>query len=198
MMLEAITPYIQQFGYWVIIFVVFFGIIGIPAPEETFMMIIGALIAEQNLSFIWAICAVLLGSNTGMLLTYMIGRRLGTPFIEKYGYILKLTPERWMRMQIKFDRTDDKVLIIGYFLPGLRQLLPYLSGTRDMPFPKFYSLVFVGSLLWTTLYMTIGYYFGNVIGLKYLSLLAVTFGIIVMVSFVGKDWFTSVKNKVSS
>ena len=197
-MLEAITPYIQQFGYWVIIFVVFFGIIGIPAPEETFMILIGALIAEQNLDFVWAICAVLLGSNAGMLLTYLIGRRLGTSFIEKYGYILKITPERWMSMQRKFDRNDEKVLILGYFLPGLRQLSPYISGTRGLPLPKFYSLAFVGSLLWTTIYMTIGYYFGNVIGLKYLSLLAVIFALIFIVSFVSKSWFSSERNKVSS
>ena len=134
----------------------------------------------------------------GMLLTYTLGRKLGTPFIEKYGYILKMTPERWIRIQRKFDRNDEKVIILGYFLPGLRQLSPYISGTRRLPLAKFHSLAFLGSLLWTVVYLTIGYYFGNVIGLKHLSLLAVTFFIVFILVILGKNWFVSVRNKVSS
>ena len=198
MTLEAITDYIQQYGYWMIIFVIFCGIIGIPSPEETFIIFIGAIIAEHNLDFIWAICAALIGSNLGMLLTYTIGRKLGAGFIEKYGYLIKITPERWLRIQEKFEQNDDKVLILGYFIPGLRQLSPYMSGTRALPIAKFFSLVFAGSLLWTTLYMTVGFYFGNVIGLKYLSLIAVIFFLIFVGAFIWKTWVSPARNKVSS
>lgn len=198
MTLDALTHYLQMYGYWVIIIVLFCGIIGIPAPEETFIIFIGAFIAEQNLNLLWSISAALLGANIGMFVTYMIGRRLGTPLIKKYGSWLKITPERWVRLQAKFDRFDNRILILGYFLPGLRQLTPYMSGTRALPPSKFFSLAFLGSLLWTTLYIAIGFYFGNMIGLKYLSLMALTFFLIFIVGLVWKNWFSPARNKVNS
>jgi membrane-associated protein len=198
MTLDAITEYLQLYGYWVIIFVLFFGIMGIPAPEETFIIFIGAVIAEQRLDFAWAICVALVGANFGMFITYMIGRKLGTSMIEKYGNVVKITPERWRSIQAKFDRFDHKILIIGYFLPGLRQLTPYMSGTRELPYIKFFSLTFLGSLLWTTLYMTIGFYFGNMIGLKYLSFIALIFFFVFVLGLLWKNWLSPARNKVSS
>lgn len=198
MTLDAITNYIQLYGYWVIILVLFCGIVGIPAPEETFVIFIGAVIAEQNLNFLWAICAALLGTNVGMLFTYMIGRKLGTSIIQKYGNLVKITPKRWKSMHKRFDQFENKMVVIGYFLPGLRQLTPYMSGTRELPYAKFFSLAFLASLLWTTLYMTIGFYFGNMIGLKYLSFIAVIFFLIFIVVLAWKNWFSPARSKVSS
>ncbi len=198
MTLDALTHYLQMYGYWVIILVLFCGIIGIPAPEETFIIFIGAFIAEQNLNLLWSISAALLGANIGMFVTYMIGRKLGTPLIEKYGGWLKITPERWGRLQAKFDKFDNRILILGYFLPGLRQLTPYMSGTRALPPSKFFSLAFLGSLLWTTLYMAIGFYFGSRIGLKYLSLMALTFFLIFIAGLVWKNWLSPGRTRVNS
>ncbi len=198
MTLNAITNYLQLYGYWVIIFVLFFGIVGIPAPEETFVIFIGAVIAEHNLNFLWAICAALMGANLGMFLTYMIGKKLGTSIIQKYGSLVKITPERWLSMQARFDRFENKIIVVGYFIPGIRQLTPYMSGTRGLPYRKFFSLTFLGSLLWTSLYMTIGFYFGSMIGLKYLSFFALIFFFIFTLILAWKSWFSPARNKVSS
>ena len=110
---------------------------------------------------------------------------------------MKITPDRWQRMQSKFDRYNDKILIIGYFLPGLRQLTPYMSGTRELPLARFFPFAFLGSLLWTSLYMTIGFYFGNIIGLKYISLFAIIFFLVFVLGLIWKGWL-SPANKVSS
>lgn len=48
-----------------IIFILFCGIVGIPAPEEMFIILNGAFVAEQNLNFLWSISAALLGANIG-------------------------------------------------------------------------------------------------------------------------------------
>ena len=197
MALEVIMNYLQQYGYWVIIFVLFLGIVGIPAPEETFIIFIGAVIADQSMHFFWAIGAALVGANLGMFITYMIGKKLGVSLIHKYGEFVKITPDRWQRMQSKFDRYNDKILIIGYFLPGLRQLTPYMSGTRELPLARFFPFAFLGSLLWTSLYMTIGFYFGNIIGLKYISLFAIIFFLVFVLGLIWKGWL-SPANKVSS
>ena len=198
MALDVITNYLQLYGYWVIFLVLFFGIVGIPAPEETFVIFIGAVIADQSMHFLWAICAALVGANLGMFITYMIGRKLGLSLIHKYGELVKITPERWQRMQSKFERYNDKILIIGYFLPGLRQLTPYMSGTRELPLARFFPFAFLGSLLWTSIYMTIGFYFGNIIGLKYISLFAIIFFLVFVMGLLWKGWLSPARNKVSS
>lgn len=198
MTLDMVTDYLQLYGYWVIVFVLFCGIVGIPAPEETFMIFIGGIVAQHHLDFYRTVIAAMIGANLGMIIAYFIGRNFGSPFIFRYGRYLKITPEKWHQMQNKFMKFDRKVVLLAYFFPGLRQLSPYISGVRQLSFHTFLGFSFLGSSLWVILFTTIGYYFGDIIGLKYLSLLALCGFIIFMGGAVWKYWMTGQKNKVSS
>jgi membrane protein YqaA with SNARE-associated domain len=80
-----IFTYIQSYGYFIIFLFLFFGIIGIPAPEESLLFFLGVLVAQQQL--LWAYCFIVswFGATMGMLTAYGMGFFFGHPFMKKYG-----------------------------------------------------------------------------------------------------------------
>ena len=76
MNVDQITEYLLTYGYWIILLVLFCGIVGIPAPEETFLVFIGMLIAKHQLSFYGSIGSAFAGTLVGMLCAYFIGRKV--------------------------------------------------------------------------------------------------------------------------
>ncbi|HEY2493431.1 MAG TPA: VTT domain-containing protein [Paenibacillus sp.] len=77
----------------------------------------------------WLLCIVAAGTGTslGITFSYWIGYRLGTPFFEKYGY---------------------KVLIIAYFIPGVRHIMGCFSGTTQLSFRKYAIFAYIGAFLY--------------------------------------------------
>ncbi|MGG1571916.1 DedA family protein [Fictibacillus sp. NRS-1165] len=172
MSLDSVIFYMQSYGHWIILIVLFCGIVGIPAPEESFMFLVGVLVAKGHFEFGTSLLYAFLGTFAGMLMSYWIGRKLGLPFIERYGKYIKVTPERWSMVEGRFHRHALTTLLFGFYLPGLRQLAPYIAGISCYSFYRYVLLSFAGSALWTTTFVSIGYFFGDQIKLKYLPWIA--------------------------
>ena len=172
MTLDLITDYVHNYGYIVIFVVLFMAVIGIPAPEETLMLLIGGMLMDSGLQFFAVIAIALFAVNSAMLVSYFAGRRLGNRLVIRYGHKINLTPAKWDKLKKKLEKYDGKKMIFTYFLPGMRQLVPYLSGTRKVSYPVFLGFTFTGSLLWTLCYTTIGYYLGDVLGPALLAVFA--------------------------
>ena len=137
MTLDLITDYVHTYGYFVIFVVLFMAMIGIPAPEETLMLLIGGMLLESGLQFFAVIAIAMLAVNSAMLVSYIAGRRLGNRLVIRYGHKINLTPAKWDKLKKKLENYDGKTMIFTYFLPGMRQLVPYLSGTRKVSYPVF-------------------------------------------------------------
>jgi rhodanese-related sulfurtransferase len=63
--------------------------------------------------------------------------------------------------QEKFQRYGLPVLCVAKFLPGLDLVMPPLGGAEGVSAPVFLALDTVGSLLWSGLYVGLGYLFSN-------------------------------------
>lgn len=169
MILDYVSQYVQSYGYFVIFAALFIAMIGIPAPEETLMVLIGGMLLESGLHFIQVIAVALLAANTAMLLTYLTGRKFGNRLVSRYGHKVQMTPAKWERMKRKLEKYDGISVVFTYFVPGIRQLVPFLSGIRKVSYTAFFLFTFTGSLLWTVFYTTIGYYLGGTFGSVFLG-----------------------------
>ncbi|WP_221563431.1 DedA family protein [Alkalihalobacillus sp. TS-13] len=178
---ENIMFALETYGYWIILVTLFCGVIGIPAPEETFLVLIGMLTAQHHLEMIWTGLSAFCGSLSGMLTAYLIGRFLGLPFMAKYGRFLKVTPARWERMSAKFHRYGTLTILFGLFIPGLRQLAPYIAGTSRYPFVVYMVFSIIGSALWALSYIIVGFFIGDQIPLNYLPWV----GVAALLLFIG-------------
>lgn len=162
MNVETISHYIDAYGYIIIFLFLFLGIVGIPAPEESLLFLMGVLIVNKQLSFELAIVSAILGTFTGMLTAYFCGKHLGNPFINRYGKYVGITNERMGNVKRKYSNNIYKTIILGFYMPGIRQISPYFAGTTKVLFSKYAALSLLGSILWVLPFVLAGYYSGKV------------------------------------
>ncbi|BDG49040.1 MULTISPECIES: DedA family protein [Parageobacillus] len=146
---EILFSYVQSYGYVIIFLFLFFGVVGIPAPEESLLFFLGIFIAKQQLLWEYCFIASWGGVVAGMVIAYGIGRFLGAPFIKRYGKYIGIKEEKWERTRKLFHRQGKWVILFGYYVPGVRQISPYMAGVIRFPFRSFLLLASVGAAIWT-------------------------------------------------
>lgn len=152
----SITAFIDQFGYIVLFVALLLELIAIPLPGEVLMTYSGFLVFTGHLN--WSVCILVagVGTSVGMTIAYWIGFKLGTPFFEKYGHRFHLGPERIHKTSLWFNKHGKKLLIIAYFIPGVRHITGYFSGITRIPFRIYALFAYSGAFLWVTVFITLG------------------------------------------
>ncbi|WNB91135.1 DedA family protein [Bacillus sp. NEB1478] len=184
--LELISNYLLQYGYIIIVLCLFCGIVGIPAPEETFMVFVGVLASNHHLNLSLSLLSAFIGIVLGMLTAYVAGRKAGQEFIKKFGKYVFITPERWDYVDSQFQRYGRYMIVFANFFPGIRQVNPYIAGTLQFPFVPYIFLASVGTVIWTLVFIVGGYFVGNHIPLQYLAWLPVFYILVVAVIWLKK------------
>jgi membrane-associated protein len=194
MNIASILNYIELYGYWIIFVSLFFGIVGIPAPEEDLLFLIGVMIAHKKLSLALVLLYAIPGCFTGMVTAYACGKYLGDPFINKYGKYVGLTNIRWEKAKHKYSKNIQKSIVFGFYIPGLRQISPYLAGVSKVPFRKFSILSLIGTVPWILTYIVVGVYAGKVIHInrKHLIFLGILI-IVILLIYVAAKYFKKKK-----
>jgi len=159
MLSPLVLQFITEYGSFALFFLLALGIIGLPIPDETLILFTGYLIAKGTLSPFIAPLAVWGGSMTGITFSYLLGRFGGRPLALKYGNWLHITPERLDQTEKWFDKIGKWILIIGYYIPGVRHLAGFVVGTINLPYPVFAAFAYTGAFLWSATFMTLGYFF---------------------------------------
>ena len=132
----------------------------LPLPGETMMVVAGVMAYNDHGSYIGMIIASALGTVIGMQFSYEIGRRLGTKAIDKYGVYIGLTPYRMTKAAEFFNKFGNIVIVIAYFLPGVRHILGYFSGISRIDAKKFHIYSTIGGVFWVVVFITLGYVLG--------------------------------------
>ena len=132
----------------------------LPLPGETMMVVAGIMAYNGHGNYVGMIIASALGTVIGMQFSYEVGRRLGTKAIDKYGSYIGLTPYRMTKAADFFNRFGNIVIVIAYFLPGVRHILGYFSGISRINAKRFHVYSTVGGILWVVVFITLGYVLG--------------------------------------
>lgn len=132
----------------------------LPLPGETMMIVAGVMAYNNHGSYIGMIIASALGTVIGMQFSYEIGRRLGTKAVDKYGMYIGLTPYRMTKAAEFFNKFGNIVIVIAYFLPGVRHILGYFSGISRIDAKKFHIYSTIGGVFWVVVFITLGYVLG--------------------------------------
>ncbi len=132
----------------------------LPLPGETMMVVAGVMAYNNHGSYIGMIIASALGTVIGMQFSYEVGRRLGTKAVDKYGSYIGLTPYRMTKAAEFFNRFGNIVIVIAYFLPGVRHILGYFSGISRINAKKFHIYSTIGGVVWVVVFITLGYVLG--------------------------------------
>ncbi|TDF97286.1 phosphatase PAP2 family protein [Paenibacillus piri] len=146
----------DQFGYLVLGAALMLELLALPLPGEVLMTYTGLLVFQQKLNWALSILTAGTGASIGMTVSYGIGYKLGIPFFEKYGSRIHLGPDRLAATSRWFERYGNKVIIIAYFIPGIRHFTGYFSGITRLRVRTYRLYAYTGAFIWTGTFISLG------------------------------------------
>jgi membrane protein DedA with SNARE-associated domain len=152
---------ITKYSYLEIFIVLGLGIVGLPVPDETLMAYIGFLISQGRLNYLYTLMAAFMGTSCGITIGYVLGMRLGNPFIKRYAAKMHVNPDDIQHAENFYNRYGKFALFVGYFMPGVRHLTAICAGASLMPYRTFALFAYTGGFLWTITLVSLGYYLGE-------------------------------------
>lgn len=147
---------VGQFGYISIFTLLTLGIIGLPVPDEVLLTYLGYVTSIGQMSFTMTFISAFLGSVCGISISYLLGSKLGEPFIRKYGPKLFIRKSTFERSKVFFHKYGSVAIIFSYFIPGVRHVTAYMSGITRYSFKRFALLAYTGAMFWVMVFLTIG------------------------------------------
>ena len=159
--METGFDWISRYGDAAIFLLLMLGIFGLPVPDETLLTFAGYLCFKGKLVLGPTLAAAFLGSVCGITVSYGLGRLLGFHAVRRLGPVLHLRPEHLAATQRWFEHWGKYVLIIGYFVPGVRHLTGIVAGASKLSPVVFARFAYSGALVWSSSFITLGYVVGE-------------------------------------
>jgi membrane protein DedA with SNARE-associated domain len=150
---DALISLIPTYGPWIIFGVVALESAGVPLPGET-ILVSAALLAATTaqINVVVVVLAAATGAIVGDGLGYMVGRRLGLPFLRRYGRYIRLDEDRLLIGRYLFFRYGNAVVFFGRFIAVLRMFAALLAGANSMPAGRFFFFNITGGVCWACLF----------------------------------------------
>jgi membrane protein DedA with SNARE-associated domain len=158
---QSFLDLLHNYGYIGIFIFFVLGIVGLPLPDEIMMTFLGYLSSIGQLNLVYTYLSALLGSATGITISYILGRSLGYPFLRKFGDKFFITRRRLRISQMLFRKYGSALLFAGYFIPGVRHVTAYLAGISCMSFARFSLFAYTGAVVWCVTFIGLGHILGS-------------------------------------
>src|SRR3954469_6326553 len=154
-------------GAWTYLLVGFFAFaetgafIGLVVPGETVMLLGGAVAGQGAIDIYLLIAIAWFSAWLGDTTSFFLGRRLGRGFVIQHGPRVGISHERFERVEDYFSRHGGKTIFIGRFISLVRAFAPFIAGSSGMRYRAFVPYSVLGTGLWSTAHILIGYFFSR-------------------------------------
>ncbi len=135
--------------------------VGLVVPGETVMLIGGAVAGQGAIDIYLLIAIAWFAAWLGDTTSFFVGRRLGRGFVLKHGSRVGISHERFERVEDYFSRHGGKTIFIGRWISLVRALAPFIAGSSGMNYRAFVPYSILGTGLWASLHILIGYFFSR-------------------------------------
>ena len=163
---KNISLVLQTFGVWtyLIVFLIIFcetGFVVTPIlPGDSLLFGLGTFAARGDLDVAWLILLLSVAAVGGDTVNYAIGKYVGPRvFTQKDSRLFK--KEYLDRTHKFYEKYGGITIIIARFVPIVRTFAPFVAGIGRMSYGRFLSYNVIGGISWILLFITGGYYFGN-------------------------------------
>jgi len=159
--LASVLQWVEANGYYALFAALMLGIVGLPIPDETILVFVGALLARGKFNPLLMWLTAWCGAMSGISLSYFIGRTAGLGFIHKFGKYLHVTQERLDKVHVWYGKMGPWILVIGYYIAGVRHFSAMVAGTSGLSYPYFAVFAYAGAALWVSVFLGLGYLLGD-------------------------------------
>ena len=127
-----------------------------------------------------------LGSFTGDLIRFWIGRRFGTRLLGRFPSF-----DRILQLVVKLaERYHVWMILLHRYPHGIRGIAGVAYGMSSLPWPTFLALNFVAAGIWACAVVSAGYAFGQ-LSEKVMNDASSGLGIVMLIAFLGLSWVLS-------
>ena len=184
---DHLKDLISQYGLltYAILFAIVFletGIVVFPfLPGDSLIFAAGALAAMGSMDPLVLLVVFAAAAVLGDTANYWIGWYTG-PRIFRGENVRFLKKEYLDRARTFYDRHGGKTIFIARFIPIIRTFAPFVAGMGVMNYRRFIAYNVLGGVAWVSLFMSLGYWFGNLDIVK--SNFALVLLAIIIISFI--------------
>jgi membrane protein DedA with SNARE-associated domain len=182
---HAVVEWITNYGYFGIFFLLIFGIVGLPVPDEWLLVLAGYLAFKDVLGFVPTLAIASVGTASGLTVSYALGRSSSDFLMRKCGAWLSIDEEKIRRVQHWFQNLGRWVLIVGPFIPGVRNLMGYVAGASKLRLQVFMRFAYLGALISSATFVTFGYFVGKHMNWNYSRLPIIVVGLAILLTVSG-------------
>jgi membrane protein DedA with SNARE-associated domain/membrane-associated phospholipid phosphatase len=154
-------------GAWTYLIVAVFAFaetgafVGLVVPGETVMLLGGAVAGQGAIDIYLLIAIAWFSAWLGDTTSFFLGRRLGREFVLTHGPRFGISHERFEKVEDYFGRHGGKTIFIGRWISLVRAFAPFIAGSSGMGYRAFVPYSILGTGLWASLHILIGYFFSR-------------------------------------
>ena len=156
---------IGQYGAltYLILFLIVFaetGLVVTPIlPGDSLLFAAGTFAALGSLDPFVLTGLLIVAAVVGDGVNYWIGHWVGPRAFS--GKVRWLREDYLKRTEAFYERHGGKTIIMARFVPIVRTFAPFVAGVGRMHYGRFLAFNVVGAVLWVSICVTAGYFFGN-------------------------------------
>jgi membrane-associated protein len=162
---KHLAEIIAQYGVWtnLILFLIVFAETGLVVtpflPGDSLLFAAGTFAALGSLDPGLLILLLSVAAIIGDTVNYWVGAFIGPRAFT--GEVRWLKKEYLDRTHAFYEKHGGKTIILARFIPIIRTFAPFVAGVGAMTYSRFLLYNVVGGIVWVTLFVLAGYYFGN-------------------------------------
>lgn len=133
-----------------------------PIPSEIILPLAGFTASRGSFPLVGAIIATTIGSLVGALGLYYLGRVVGVERLQRWADKVPLMSGDDVEKAMAWFAKHERIAVFtGRFVPIVRSLVSIPAGVERMNLGLFLLLTALGSGLWNTLFIVLGFTLGE-------------------------------------
>lgn len=167
---QYLSAMFSHFGIWtyVILFLIIFaetGLIIMPfLPGDSLLFAIGAFAALGYLDVTTLLISLFIAAVVGDSVNYTIGKYFGQKIVDNPK--IPINQDHIDQTQAYYNKNGGKTIILARFIPIIRTFAPFVAGVSKMRYKDFMLFNVIGAFTWVFGFVLLGYFFGNLPGVK--------------------------------
>jgi membrane protein DedA with SNARE-associated domain len=160
-LITFLTNFINEVGYFGIFVGMFLESTLVPLPSELVMIPAGLAVSSGDMNIYIALFAGVLGNVAGAVFSYYLAASIGRTILFRIGKYFFVKAETIIKIEKFFENHGPISIFIGRLLPGFRHFISLPAGVARMDMKLFLIYTTLGSTIWNSILIAVGFFIGN-------------------------------------
>lgn len=164
---DYIGLFINNYGalVYLILFAVIFcetGLVFLPfLPGDSLIFAAGTFAGIGQLNFWLLLVLIIFAAVIGDTINYEIGKHFGRKLVNNKKFTI-VKQENLDKADTLISKYGSLAVFIARFMPIIRTIVPFVVGMGRLDYKKFLTFNALGGITWVSLFLCLGYFFGNI------------------------------------